>query len=412
MESPGVAALAFIDDMRGGESVQSMLIARQSVELPAGMKRALSHVIAEQLPLVYSIAGRALCTPQAVHQVVRSVMPEALQDDDPGSADSFRASLVSLTMHHVRVREQAHRPVPAADLPCDPLAGVPRQAEPLDFASVAVRRLGLRGTRRELELAARWMDPADRSLLALWWLESAGHLSRDEVAPALGLGDAELNQRIDSVQRDLMMAWRLVRSLEAMYTDAECSGLRGELAGWSGHPSGIWRQRLTAHLQSCRLCTVRAAGMVSLDRVLKGEPLVPVTTRLQSRVLAVVAPRTETSRSGAGSAVSASPASVTTGRDIAGTGPVPLGHATSTLLVPRGHVVPVSQVMDGAESVYDEAPARRRPVDSNRRVARMRPSGHRQPSSVRAEAVVPGIAWAAGMVALVGGTLSATNLLG
>ncbi|MFF4966194.1 hypothetical protein [Streptomyces sp. NPDC001037] len=35
--------------------------------------------------------------------------------------------------------------------------------------------------------APRWLEPGDRSLLSLWWLERAGELSRAEVAQALVL---------------------------------------------------------------------------------------------------------------------------------------------------------------------------------------------------------------------------------
>ncbi len=43
---------------------------------------------------------------------------------------------------------------------------------------LTILRLGLSGQRREVAEATRWLDEDDRELLALWWQEAAGELTR------------------------------------------------------------------------------------------------------------------------------------------------------------------------------------------------------------------------------------------
>ncbi|CAM5456233.1 hypothetical protein [Streptomyces narbonensis] len=47
-----------------------------------------------------------------------------------------------------------------------------------DFTELTILRLRLSGERRDVARATRWLDDEDGELLALWWLEAAGELTR------------------------------------------------------------------------------------------------------------------------------------------------------------------------------------------------------------------------------------------
>ncbi|WP_433236087.1 hypothetical protein [Actinomadura nitritigenes] len=73
-------------------------------------------------------------------------------------------------------------------------------------------RLRLSGQRREAALAMVWLDPVHREVAALWWLELAGELARDDVAAALSVSPAHAAVRIQRMREQLDMARAIVRA--------------------------------------------------------------------------------------------------------------------------------------------------------------------------------------------------------
>nr|MDT0526233.1 RNA polymerase [Streptomyces sp. DSM 41633] len=110
-----------------------------------------------------------------------------------------------------------------------------------DFVEVTILRLGLTGQRRQVAEATRWLDEDDRALLSLWWLETAGQLSRAEVAAAMELSPQHTAVRVQRMKAQLEAARVVVGALAA---DPPCILLEDMTAGWDGVPSALWRKRL------------------------------------------------------------------------------------------------------------------------------------------------------------------------
>jgi hypothetical protein len=157
--------------------------------------------------------------------------------------------------------------VPVADLyddVADPAA---------DFVGLTILRLGLSSQREETAQATRWLDPGDRELLALWWLEAAGELDRGEVIAALGSPPGHVAVRISRMKEQLTTARLVVRALRA---EQPCPDLALSVAGWDGDPEPLWRKRIARHIRDCGRCGAEQAGLVPAERLLAGLPLVPL----------------------------------------------------------------------------------------------------------------------------------------
>jgi RNA polymerase sigma factor (sigma-70 family) len=232
----------------------------------AGDHRALDALIAGCLPLVYNIVGRALRGHADVDDVVQETMLRVV-DKLPSLRDpsTFRSWLVTIAMHQVRDR---HRRQVAHDTDPDDIA------DPgADFADLAIIRLRLSGQRQEVAHATRWLDADDRDLLSLWWLESAGELSREELASALGLTRQHAAVRVQRMKGQLDAARAVVRALA---TVPRCPDLASVLAAWDGRPSPLWRKRLARHTRECERCDRSWSELVAAERLLAGLPLVPL----------------------------------------------------------------------------------------------------------------------------------------
>ncbi|SHM62108.1 sigma-70 family RNA polymerase sigma factor [Actinacidiphila paucisporea] len=237
----------------------------------AGDQRALDRLVAQCLPLVYNIVGRALDGHDDVDDVVQETLLRVVR----GLADlrdpaAFRSWLVAIAVRQVRDREQArkaswhHRTaLDAAELIPDPAS---------DFAAVTILRLGLTDQRRDIAEATRWLDGDDRTLLALWWLEETGDLGRSELADALGLTRQHAAVKVQRMKEQLETSRAVVRALGG----AECDGLRHLTGGWDGVPSPLWRKRFARHIRGCADCTRRGGALLPMDRLLSGLPLLPV----------------------------------------------------------------------------------------------------------------------------------------
>ncbi|MCQ4042027.1 sigma-70 family RNA polymerase sigma factor [Streptantibioticus rubrisoli] len=241
----------------------------------AGGERTRDELVAEYLPLVYNIVGRALRGHADVDDVVQETMLRAL-DGMAGlrKPHRFRAWLVAVTMNEIR-RHWHRKQASAGDTRVDEVAEL---ADPgADFVDLTIIRLGLSGQRREVAEATRWLDEDDRALLSLWWLEAAGELTRSEVAAALQLPSGFVAVRVQRMKAQLEGARLVVRALSA---PSRCPRLDSVVSRWDGVPSALWRKRISRHVRDCGACSGRRSGLIPAQSLLVGIALVPPTAAL------------------------------------------------------------------------------------------------------------------------------------
>lgn len=257
---------------RTTESVALVVAAR------SGDPQAQDALVSAYLPLVYNVVGRALNGSVDVDDVVQDTMLRAL--DALGglrTPESFRSWLVAIAMNQVRAhwhdRQSAPGAVEEAEGLADPGA---------DFVDLTMVQLQLSGQRQETARATRWLEPDDRGLLSLWWLECAGELTRTEVAAALELSPQHTAVRVQRMKAQLEAARVVVRALDAR---PRCEELRGALASWDGRPSALWRKRIARHARSCGHCSGLWSGLMPAEGLLAGLALVAATPALLDSVL-------------------------------------------------------------------------------------------------------------------------------
>ncbi|WP_037684439.1 sigma-70 family RNA polymerase sigma factor [Streptomyces griseus] len=247
----------------------------------AGDRQASEQLIRDCLPLVYNIVGRALDGHSDVDDVVQETMMRVL-DGLPGlkQPDRFRSWLVAITVRQIRDRWRRGR----TRLAAEPLEENAQETDPQgDFADLAILRLALSGQRREAVEATRWLEDEEREVLALWWMESAGELTRGELSAACGLTPQHAAVRIQRVKERLETARTVVRAVTA---SPRCPDLAAVLASWDGRPSGLWRKRLARHVRDCPQCLLSSSDLVPAEGLLAGLALVPVPVALAGLVLA------------------------------------------------------------------------------------------------------------------------------
>lgn len=247
----------------------------------AGDRQASEQLIRDCLPLVYNIVGRALDGNSDVDDVVQETMMRVL-NGLPGleQPDRFRPWLVAITVRQIRDRWRRGR----TWLTAEPLEGNAHETDPQgDFSDLAILRLELSGQRREAVEATRWLEDEEREVLALWWMESAGELTRGELAAACGLTPQHAAVRIQRVKARLETARTVVRAVTA---SPRCPDLAAVLASWDGRPSGLWRKRLARHVRDCPRCLSNSSDLIPAEGLLAGLALVPVPAGLAGLVLA------------------------------------------------------------------------------------------------------------------------------
>ncbi|MFD4633510.1 sigma-70 family RNA polymerase sigma factor [Streptomyces sp. NPDC058284] len=247
-----------------------------------GDQQAQDALVAEYLPLVYNIVGRALSGHADVDDVVQETMLRVLGGlVGLRGPENFRSWLVAITMNEIRGhwRERASSAIPTGAGPAD---GYDVADPGADFVDLTITRLGLSGQRRETAEATRWLDEDDRALLSLWWLESAGELTRPEVAEALELSTQHTAVRVQRMKAQLETARVVVRALSA---NPPCPVLQQITAGWDGVPSALWRKRLARHARDCAACEGHWSNLVPAERLLVGLGFVPVGAALAGLVV-------------------------------------------------------------------------------------------------------------------------------
>lgn len=237
-----------------------------------GDQAAKDRLVAAYLPLLYNVVGRALNGHADVDDVVQETVLRMLRSlPELRDPERFRSWLVAIAMNEIRRhwREGQSGAVSAGRLDDAYDLADPRA----DFVELTILRLGLTGQRRQVAEATRWLDEDDRALLSLWWLETAGQLSRAEVAAALELSAQHTAVRVQRMKAQLEAARVVVGALAA---DPPCVLLEDILAGWDGIPSALWRKRLARHARECTVCSGHGSGLVPAEGLLVGLALVPV----------------------------------------------------------------------------------------------------------------------------------------
>jgi RNA polymerase sigma factor (sigma-70 family) len=247
------------------------------VAAKAGDRQAMDELVAEYLPLVYNIVGRALNGDVDVDDVVQETMLRVVHGiDGLRDPDRFRSWLVAIAVRQINDRWRARRAGPA---PLSALAGSAAQLpDPAaDFVDLTILRLGLVGERRQIAEATAWLEPTDRQVASLWWLEAAGRLTRAELADALSLSAPHAAVRVQRMRNQLDLAREIVRVLTQV---PRCPELDETLHGWDGQPSGLWRKRISRHVRHCPTCGATKPRMTPAEALLASMPLVPVPAKI------------------------------------------------------------------------------------------------------------------------------------
>lgn len=249
-----------------------------------GDERALDALVAQSLPLVYAITGRALGGGPDVDDAVQETLLQVVRHlCDLRAADAYRSWLVAIAIRQIRVTQEHQRSARARH---GVLAEVDDVVDPLlDVGDEAVLHVRLAGERRELTEAVAWLDPDDRTLLALWWLEETGHLDRPALVASLRLSDRHVAVRLQRLREHLDTARSVVR---AVREQDRCARLSSVLRGWDGRPSGLWRKRVWRHVRMCSSCGGRSRDFLRVEALLLGIPLLTVPAAVGEHIIATV----------------------------------------------------------------------------------------------------------------------------
>ncbi|MEV0567457.1 sigma-70 family RNA polymerase sigma factor [Dactylosporangium sp. NPDC050588] len=301
---------------RAGRRRAALVVAAQG-----GDDRALDGLVAGHLALVYSIVRRALAGhPAAVDDVVQDTMVRALRQlPSVREPESFRAWIAAIAVRQAATFLHGERVAAGRRAVLDDVAGAPDAG---DFEDLTVLRLDLAAQRRQAGQAVAWLDPDDRLLWSLWWLEVGEELSRAELAAALGVSVAHAAVRVQRLRRRLEQARALVAALDAR---PRCPWLSTVVADWDGIPGPLWRKRIGRHTRSCATCAGAADDLVETERLLTGLALLPVPVTLAAALATHGLPTTASTAAcapvppAAGAVAAPAPA----GAPAAGTGAAP-----------------------------------------------------------------------------------------
>lgn len=239
----------------------------------AGDRAALDELVTTYLPMVATIVRQALGEHPDADDVVQDVMLRAMRQlGSLRSPESFRPWLAAIAVHQVGTHQHRAGRAAARTAPLDEAADLPDTGA--RFEGVTDLTVALSAQRRQAERAGHWLDADDRALLPLWWLETAGRLSRAELAQALRITVVHAGVRVQRMRAQLELSRTIVAALDAR---PRCAGLDAELAGWDGTPSPLWRKRLARHVRACPVCARAGGDLIAVDRLLPGLVLVPAT---------------------------------------------------------------------------------------------------------------------------------------
>jgi RNA polymerase sigma factor (sigma-70 family) len=241
-----------------------------------GDEEALEALLALSLPLVYNVVGKALHGGPDVDDVVQETMLRVVRGL-PGLKEPqrFRAWLISIAYRQLQDRGRSVRAATALG----PLVeDVNEWADPgPDVVDSTVFRMHLAGERRETNEASRWLGPSDQRVLALWWQEAAGLITRGDLARGLGLTPAHAAVRVQRAKAQLALARTILRAWHARPRCAELAAAAGRLLGPS---DPRWFKRLSRHVRRCERCASFEHELIPAEHLLAGASLAPVLAGL------------------------------------------------------------------------------------------------------------------------------------
>ena len=226
----------------------------------SGDPRAQAELFGRYLPLIYNIVGRGLHGHPDVDDVVQDTMLSAMRAlphlRDP---ERFRSWIVAIAVR--KMHDRGRRNKFALDHQ-RPLTEASDLADPgRDRADLALDRYALTQAGGDLMEASRWIGEDHRRTLALWWQETAGYLTRAEVAEALNLSTAHTAVRIQRMKAKLELALDVLTAWRAR---PRCPEL-DVLAGGAVPPEGRLLVKLSRHVQGCRRCEASTEARRSID---------------------------------------------------------------------------------------------------------------------------------------------------
>ena len=235
----------------------------------AGDPAALDAVATEYLPLVYNIVRRSLRHSADVDDVVQETMLQLVRGvGSLREPERMRAWLVAITVNQIRDHQRSAVRAPAS---FDERLDIPDPGG--EFVGHTLMQLDVSMQRRETQQAEHWLDPDHRELLALWWLEASGHLTRPELAEALQADPHHVAVRVSRMKEQLDAARRIVRVLALT---PRCHSLNEVAYEWDGNPSSVWRKRFARHVRECPICDAANRDLIEPERLLAGLALLPI----------------------------------------------------------------------------------------------------------------------------------------
>lgn len=254
-----------------------------AVAARAGDLRAQDALFRAHLPMIYNLARQALGDSPDVDDVVQEVALRALRQlprlREPAS---FRPWLAAIAVHQIGTHLARSGTSAGHTAPLEAAAWKPDA----DIEGPALLRAMLAGQRRQVRSATRWLSADDRSLLSLWWLETAGELTRAEVARTVRASVPHTGVLLHRMREQLDLSRSIVAALEAM---PGCDALAAAIADWNGVPSPFWRKRIGRHTRSCPVCARAAEGQIPLERLLAGIALLPLPAALAETTAQTIA---------------------------------------------------------------------------------------------------------------------------
>jgi RNA polymerase sigma factor (sigma-70 family) len=248
----------------------------------AGDAAAVERLVEAHLGLVYNVIGRVLNGDTDVDDLVQETMIQAIRGlpalRDP---ERFRPWLLAIAHRQVQLhlrgrhRAQLRRHPQPVDVP-DPGG---------DLAERTLAELELTRQRADLTRATHWLDPDDRQLLALWWQEVAGDLTRTDLAAALGVTPPHAAVRVRRMKSHLDAVRAVVRALGAT---PRCPGLAEVTRRWTGATDAVWRKRLVRHVRDCPRCGPFRTGLVAPEKLLLGVVALPVPVAVAAAIHAAL----------------------------------------------------------------------------------------------------------------------------
>ncbi|MBU2670778.1 sigma-70 family RNA polymerase sigma factor [Actinoplanes bogorensis] len=234
-----------------------------------GDPAARQELAARCLPLVYTVVGRAAERDLDVDDIVQETMVDLMTGlpglREPGRLRSWVVTVALRRLADARGAAREQRLARAGGL--TELSERPDPAS--DFSGLVILRQALTREQRDVAEATRWLDPANRDLLSLWWLEIGGHLTRGEVAAAVGRPASHVAVQVQRMREQLDTSRRVVAGLRG----GDCAVLADVTESWDGEPDPLWRKRIARHLQSCPACAEGGRRLIAPERLLAGLPL-------------------------------------------------------------------------------------------------------------------------------------------